>query len=291
MLKTSQIQMRDPYIFVQNGTYYLYGTTDKDCWKGDPDGFNAYKSNDLKNWEGPYKIFGPSNDFWGTQNFWAPEIHYYKGNYYLLASFKSPDKMRATSILKSDSPLGPFEPWGDESVTPDSDKCLDGTLYVDSDDVPWIVYCHEWNQEGGGTICARKLKDDLSGAIGDSTILFAAIDAKWTRELSHSSGIKGYVTDGPNVYSPKNGELWIIWSSFTDTGYALGLAVSSSGNILGKWEHRDEAIFSADGGHGMLFNDLSGKMHLTLHTPNDTPNERPIFIPIKETNSGFELIK
>ena len=47
MLLTSQIQMRDPYVFVENGTYYLYGTTDKNCWRGEPEGFNAYKSRDL----------------------------------------------------------------------------------------------------------------------------------------------------------------------------------------------------------------------------------------------------
>jgi hypothetical protein len=41
----------------------------------------------------------------------------------------------------------------------------------------------------------------------------------------------------------------------------------------------------------MIFTDLTGQMNLTLHTPNDTPNERPVFIPIKETKDGFELLK
>lgn len=291
MFLTSQIQMRDPYVFAENGTYYLYGTTDKNCWRGAPSGFNAYKSCDLKNWEGPFKIFGPSESFWGTQNFWAPELHAHKGSYFLFATFKTPGKHRATSILKSDSPLGPFKPWGDESATPVADECLDGTLYVDDDGTPWIIYCYEWVQEGGGTVCARKLKDDLSGAVGEPITLFAAKDAKWTKEITHSSGIKGHVTDGPNVYRAKNGELWILWSSHTETGYGLGITKSTNGKLTGDWKHEDKAVFSADGGHGMLFSEFSGQMNLTLHTPNDTPNERPIFIPIRETDTGFELIK
>ena len=40
----------------------------------------------------------------------------------------------------------------------------------------------------------------------------------------------------------------------------------------------------------MIFTDLSGQMRLTLHTPNKTPNERPVFLPIRETDDGFELI-
>ena len=293
MLLTSDIQMRDPYVFVENGTYYLFGTTDKNCWQGEPEGFNAYKSNDLKHWEGPIKIFGPGDGFWGTQNFWAPELHKYKDDYFLFASFTAPGQHRGTSILKSESktPLGPFKPWGAKTVTPDEQECLDGTLYVDADNTPWIIYCHEWVQEGGGTICARKLKADLSDAAGEPLVLFAAKDAKWTKKVTHSSGAKGYVTDGPNVYCPENGELWILWSSLTQTGYGLGLTKSSNGKFDGEWKHEDEAVFSADGGHGMIFTDLSGQMNLTLHTPNDTPNERPVFIPIKETKDGFELLK
>ncbi len=290
MQNTQSIQMRDPYVLVHNGKYYLYGTTDKNCWRGIPEGFDAYESADLENWEGPHKIFAPSDTFWGKENFWAPELHVYKNEFYLFATFKAPGKCRATSILKSASPLGPFKPWGAEFVTPEGDECLDGTLYVDGSGKPWIVYCHEWVQEGGGTVCARRLKEDLSAGIGESTTLFSAKDAKWTKEVTHSSGIKGNVTDGPNVYRAKNGELWILWSSLSETGYSLGITKSADGNLLGEWEHSEKALFSADGGHGMIFADLTGTLNLTLHSPNDTPNERPVFMPIIETDDGFEFI-
>ena len=289
MLLRSEIQIRDPFIFVENGRYYLYGTTDANCWHGKAAGFDAYISGDLAHFEPMGRVFSPSDTFWGTENFWAPELHKYSGAYYLLASFKAPGRRRATAILKSDSPLGPFAPWGAETVTPDDWECLDGTLHVDKEGLPWIVFCHEWVQEGGGTICARRLKEDLSGPQGDVITLFAAKDAAWTKQIRHSSGIEGFVTDGPFICKPDNGQLWMLWSSFSETGYAIGLAVCKSGHILGPWRQQEKALFSGDGGHGMVFRDLQGGLRLAIHTPNRTPDERPVFLPIKETAEGFEL--
>ncbi|MCA9961997.1 MAG: family 43 glycosylhydrolase, partial [Anaerolineales bacterium] len=76
-MKTSDIQIRDPYIYTdqQEKMYYMFGTTDQDCWRGPGQGFDCYKSNDLQQWEGPIPAFRPTNDFWGKENFWAPEVH------------------------------------------------------------------------------------------------------------------------------------------------------------------------------------------------------------------------
>lgn len=34
MIKRDQIQIRDPFIYVEDSVYYLFGTTDADPWKG-----------------------------------------------------------------------------------------------------------------------------------------------------------------------------------------------------------------------------------------------------------------
>ncbi len=290
-MKRADVQMRDPFIYIQGDSYYLYGTTDVNCWKGPFEGFKAFKSGDLENFEPLGLVFTPPENFWGTQNFWAPELHCYKGSYYLFASFKAPQVCRGTSVLKADSPQGPFLPWGEERVTPKNWECLDGTLYVDEMGQPWCVFCHEWVQQGGGTVCAVRLKADLSGPEGEPVILFAAKDAAWVKRCHHSSGAEGYVTDGPNMIKASNGQLWMLWSSVTPTGYGIGLAKSRNGSILGPWALPEEPIFAKDGGHGMVFTDLNGTMRLTIHTPNDTPNERPIFRALRETEEGIELIE
>lgn len=82
-MKKSEIQIRDPFILPvkEQARYYLYGTTDKNCWRGKATGFEAYFSTDLENWEGPHTVFNPDGHFWADQNFWAPEVYSYLGRY------------------------------------------------------------------------------------------------------------------------------------------------------------------------------------------------------------------
>jgi len=47
--KTNEIQIRDPFVLKENGSYYLFGSTDKNIWgQGTSVGFQAYKGEDLE---------------------------------------------------------------------------------------------------------------------------------------------------------------------------------------------------------------------------------------------------
>ena len=287
-MKSDEIQIRDPFIFVNDGVYYLYGSTDADIWKGAGRGFTAYKGTDLENWQCLGNVFDRPEGYWGTINFWAPEMHAYNGSYYLFASFKAEGVCRGTAVLKSDSPEGPFRPWSSGAVTPKDWECLDGTLYVE-DGKPYIIFCHEWVQIGDGEICLMPLTDDLSAPAGEPVKLFSASEAKWPIQVHHrSSGRDGYVTDGPNMLKTEYG-LFMLWSSKSASGYAIGTAKSETGKIAGPWRQIDKPVFDKDGGHGMVFKGLDGKSYLTIHTPNHTPDERPIFIQVEPTEDGLKI--
>lgn len=64
----------------------------------------------------------------------------------------------------------------------------------------------------------------------------------------------------------------------------MGVARSESGSVLGPWHQDAEPLWVEDGGHGMLFRTLDGQLHMTLHAPNDTPNERARFVPLDEVD-------
>ena len=87
-MRLNEINIRDPYVLIRDDTYYLYGTRGERCW-GPDDGLDCYTSKDLENWEGPTEVFHRPDSFWADRNFWAPECHYYKGDYYLFVSFKA----------------------------------------------------------------------------------------------------------------------------------------------------------------------------------------------------------
>ncbi len=277
------INIRDPFIVPvrDDGRYYLFGTTDETCWGGPATGFDAYSSRDLKNWEGPVPVFRPPAGFWADTQFWAPEVHAYNGQYFMFASFKAEGVCRGTQVLISNKILGPYVPHSDGPVTPRDWECLDGTLYVDRQGAPWIVFCHEWLQVHNGEICAMPLSKDLKMAIGAPTLLFRATEAPW---VYREPGKVDFVTDGPFLYRAKNGELLMLWSSCGSQGYAMGVARSTSGEVLGPWAQDAEPFFWKDGGHGMLFRTFEGELTATVHRPNEPKKERPILIPVMETD-------
>ena len=280
-MKTEEINIRDPFVLLHGDTYYLYGTRGATCW-GPATGFDVYTGRDLENWEGPSPCFENDGTFWADRNYWAPEVHPWQGAWFLFASFKSESRRRGTAILKAALPEGPFTPWTDGPVTPAEWECLDGTFYVDRSGNPWMVFCHEWVQVGDGEVLAMPLSPDLRSAAGEPRRLFRASEAAWAKEIVHSSGMRGRVTDGPFLWRDETGRLLCLWSSFSEGGYTQGLAESDNGEITGHFRQLPP-LFSEDGGHGMLFRSKEGQLFLALHRPNRHLEEHPVFLPIQET--------
>lgn len=295
-MKTQEIQIRDPFIYAdqQEKLYYMFGTTDQNCWRGPGQGFDCYKSKNLDEWEGPIPAFRPSSQFWGKENFWAPEVHKYNDRFYMFATFIAKNRYRATQILTAKYVFGPYIPLVDSPVTPKNWQCLDGTLHVDEDGNPWMVFCHEWVQIHNGSICALRLTEDLKKAVGRPIFLFNASEAAWVRESGWPEQdakfrFPTYVTDGPFLHRLSDGTLIMLWSSLGSKGYAMGVCWSESGRITGPWHQIPEPIWAEDGGHGMVFKTFEGQLMLTFHSPNKTPNERAVFVEIEEKNGGIQL--
>jgi arabinan endo-1,5-alpha-L-arabinosidase len=282
-MNLSDIHIRDPFILPvpSERRYYLYGTMGPYAWTESAPGFDCLISDDLKNWEGPVPVFRPPAGFWADRNFWAPEVYAYRGRYFMSASFKAARICRGTQILAADSPRGPFLPLNAGPVTPPDWECLDGTLFVEADGRPWMVFCHEWVQAGDGEICALPLSEDLASTAGEPVVLFRASQAPWVQQID-SKGRKGHVTDGPWMHRLPGGELLMLWSSFGADGYAVGVARSGSGGVRGPWRHDARPLYGKDGGHGMTFRDFHGRLWLSLHHPNGHPDERPVLIPLAE---------
>lgn len=287
-MKLNEICIRDPFVLAHEGMYYLYGTRAETCW-GEADGFDVYTSRDLEDWSGPRECFHNDGSFWATHNYWAPEVHRYRGAFYMFASFKREGVRRGTAVLRADSPLGPFAPWSDGCVTPGDWECLDGTLYVNGQSRPFMIFCHEWVQVGDGEICAMPLTENLRAPAGEPRVLFRASDAAWSRPVRHSSGRDGYVTDGPFLWRAQDGSLLCLWAGFSEDGYTEGVAVSSNGDIDGVFSQA-EPLFRRDGGHGMVFRDLTGQLRMTLHSPNQHLLERPRFYRLTEERGRLKRI-
>ncbi len=301
-VRTEDIHMRDPFVyFYQNEqTYYLFGTTFADgCGDKDPV-FEVYAGRDLSEWTGPYVAFQPPAGFWGVRHYWAPEVFEVDGRFYMFASFKGGiGENRGTGILAADHPAGPYRPHSDGPVTLGGSECLDGTYYEDGDGQRWVVFCHEWTEIYEGKIKALRLSRDLKGSYGEAVTILNAADMDWIRLFRDPRIEKeGYLTDAPFLHKARNGELLLLWSSYSVPnysdaglgGYTVAIARSASGRIEGPWTHDRNLLMDRNAGHSSLFRDRQGRLRICTHYP-DTPHghERPLFLPLEETDNGLAL--
>lgn len=268
------IRLSDPAILAdqKTGMYYMTGT-----------GGKLWKSKDLKLWDGPYDVAQTDSTSWMGSDpmIWAAELHAYNGKYYYFATFtnrdviidtvaNTPIERRASHVLVSDTPDGPYVPMKDEIYLPANMPTLDGTFWVDEDGKPYMIFCHEWLQNWNGTMEKIELKPDLSGSVGEAKLLFRASDSPWSREKDEEGkDTFNKVTDGPYLFKTQTGKLGMIWTSWIYSTYTQGVAYSESGTLDGPWVHDPEPITPPNYGHGMLFRTFDGKLLMSVHSHED----------------------
>ncbi len=289
----TEINIRDPFVLFHDGKYYLYGTRSDTCW-GEAFGFDCYAGENLEEFEGPFEIFKRHEGFFATENYWAPECYFYNGRFYLLTTFGGKEIKKGLYLLVYDNPTGPFEMYS-ERLTPSDLTCIDGTLWFEEDNI-YLVYSHSFEDGEPASICFQKMSPDLTTCITEPEVMFPASDAPWAKPVPFAKeefGMDGdvYFTDGPFLFRGEDGNLFMTWSSWSRGSYAVGVAVSTTGNIKGPWRQQEEPIWKENGGHGMVFEDISKKRYFCLHNPNDKSKERPVFRELLENNGELLLLE
>lgn len=302
-IDTADVHVRDPFIFANeaDSTYYLYKSKSP-AWDiaAERGGVEMLTSRDLKNWSDPLVVLEIPVDNWGTGTIWAPEMHKIGEKYYIFATVNESSvwkrwpngegvPQRGTQIFVADSPMGPFIALEDKlPATPVGQLCLDGTFWNEGGK-NYMVYCHEWVELSDGTVEMVEL-DNAMKPIGNPIRLFNGSSSEWSVGF-RNNGRDCYVTDGVFLYkSPDTGNLYMIWSSNSKDGYALGVARSKTGKITGPWVQNKQPLFSQNGGHGMIFRGFDGKLWLVLHGPNNPEGaERMHLFEIEEFNDTLRI--
>ncbi len=284
-MKLADINVRDPFFYIENGVTYLYRTLHSYAENEIPDecGFCVFVSKDGENFEKKV-IFKATSTFWADQDFWAPEMHKIGDKYYLFGTAYKEGKRRASHIFVCDTPDGVFLPM-EKQLTPPEWDCLDAT-YFEENGERYTLFCHEWLQIQNGEICLSRLDENLKPC-GEVKTLFQATDAPWVRSIYPDKGC--YVTDGPFVYRLKSGKLLMLWSSFGERGYAVGMATADK--IDGKWKQIEKPLIEENGGHAMLF-EKEGRLFISYHVPNN-PNgaERACVREVVDNGEFLDLNK
>ncbi|GAA5198164.1 hypothetical protein GCM10023322_70920 [Rugosimonospora acidiphila] len=326
-LTMPQMTLHDPYILPDetSHTYFLY-TANSSSTSGDPaHGIMAYQSKDLIHWSVPKVVYTvpTSPDAWNdSESPWAPEVHLYDGKYYLFTTLHNPSDItdpsqpgpdstrwiatyrRASILAVADSPVGPFVDMNVKApLTDPTFDTLDGTLYVDPTGKPYLVFANEWLQKLDGTIDALPLSNDLSTATGEPIFMWKSSDAPWYKDPLYggryttvtddkqlsAKQLTGDVTDGPELYTTPDGSLVSMWATYRDDTYIETQAISRTGNIAGPWEQLPPLVWG-DKGHGMVFQDFNGDMHMIMHNHMSSGTPRGEIYDMQLTNDGFKVL-
>ncbi len=267
-MKLSDIVIRDPYILADPKTkrYYMYASRCDGQYKG----FQVYESDDLTDWKGPFEVYKKDDSFWATDDFWAPEVHIYKGMYYLFGTFSSASRKRTSQILVASSARGPFRVYS-RPLGPDDWYVLDATLYVENG-VPYALYSREWLQDNDGAMCYSRLSDDLSAPVGEPVTLFKASQSGWAKSPCWNVRPDPiYIVDAPFVYEIE-GRQFILWSSWSDAdnsaSYSVGVLYPEKGVLGGEYRHELLNLPKNDSGHAMIFKGFDNKDRICYHENN-----------------------
>lgn len=294
MKRLEEIRIRDPFIVTYEGCYYLYGTMEEQTTRV----VYVHKSIDLENWEGPSVIYTIDENSWAKNQPWAPEVHKYKGKFYLFVSMMGKDGLRGTEISVADTPEGPFIPISDRPATPVGQSCIDGTLYVE-DGRPYMIYSHDWpdcyhGEEDVyiGEMWAVELSEDLTHWVDEPFMLFTSKEVPLsgknpTHCQRNNQDVIRYGSDGPFIVKLSDGRPFLFWSPIPGGNYVVLGAVADS--IRSEWKHIEPEIFADNGGHAMVFTDLSGKRYMSIHWPEIYCHEYARFIPVYEKDGRLFL--
>lgn len=271
----AEIYVADPFVYKYDGIYYLTGTSNLP----DGEGFAYYTSTDLITWEYKGVLYRKPADHIGSTAFWAPEVKYYQGKFYMTYSCYVPARgLLQTCLAVSEKPDGPFKdlhtPWFNLDYS-----AIDADIFVDDDGSPYVYFSRNETRDSlaTGELYVAKLKRDLSGLDGKPVFISRASQpwekVNWNRNRCN---------EGPFVFKRK-GTYYMTYSA-NDTGYGLyGVGVSCAKNPIGPWvKYADNPLMTTDlsknissPGHNSIVEAPDGSLYIVYHRHADANCQKP----------------
>ena len=214
----------DPFVLrASDGTYYCYATSA-------PDGFKAWSSTDLINWMDTGYIYKRREDSWGASDFWAPEVVYYEGKYFLHYSARwQQNQSLRIGVAIADSPGGPFIDVSNRPMFDFGYAAIDGHVLLDEDGRKYFYYsrdCSENVVDGRheSHLYVAELDDDLTSLKGEPLLI-----AKPEQEWELRSGPEWLWNEGPFVLK-YDSRYYLMYSAnfYASRDYSVGYAVAES---------------------------------------------------------------
>ncbi|OFX60182.1 MAG: 1,4-beta-xylanase [Bacteroidetes bacterium GWB2_41_8] len=265
-----KVPLGDPFIMLWEGKYYAYGTYSED-------GITVFVSDDLVKWSNTTSLALHKSDVWDDKWFWAPEVYYINGKFYMYYSANE-----HICVATSNSPLGPFKQEIQKPMIED-EKCIDNSLYIDDDGKSYLLF-DRFND--GLNIWVAEMEANLIDIKPGTMKKCINVSQPWEEVWPR-------VNEGSFIVK-RNGIYYMTYSANSYESQFYGVGVATATNITGPWtKYEGNPIFQKPGdlvgvGHSAMFTDKDGKLRIVFHAHNSTAKIHPRHMYISTVN--FENI-
>jgi beta-xylosidase len=239
----------DPFAFRHEGTYYAVGTGAAEARSevsGSARVFPVLRSSDLASWEPVGEALVRPDPALGD-TFWAPEVLYQDGLFYLYYSVGFGDRRHHLRVAVSEQPAGPYEDSG-VSLT-NLDECpfaIDPHPFRDHDGKVYLFFARDFldltDEQGravraGTALVAYPLESPTRLGSTGRTVLRARAD--WQRFQAdremYGARYDWHTLEGPAVIR-HDGRYYLFYSGgrWENETYGVDYAVADS--VLGPYE-------------------------------------------------------
>jgi GH43 family beta-xylosidase len=225
----------DPYVLKYGTDYYGYSTD----FASDGNVFGVIHSHDLVNWTycgGAMKPLDPSPPF-----YWAPEVTYYNGKFYLYYSVGN-ETLMEIRVAVSDRPDGGFVDAGKRLTF--EEFAIDAHVFFDTDGTRYLFYATDFLEHthiGTGTVVDRMV-DWFTLEGNPRPVTRAKHDWQvYDPARKEKGGVRWHTVEGPTVLKRK-GRYYEMFSggNWQNTSYGVSFAVTDDLSRPDEWEqHAD----------------------------------------------------
>ncbi|QCR25046.1 family 43 glycosylhydrolase [Pontibacter sp. SGAir0037] len=226
--------------------------------------FPLLHSKNLVDWETVGHVFPDKLPDWAEAHFWAPEIAYENGKYYIYYTAKKKGGNLCVGVASASSPTGPFTDHG--PLVCQEVGSIDGFEMRDENGELYLVWKEDGNSRGLPTpLWAQRMNEERTALTGEMFEMFRNDPGTW----------EGGLVEGPAIV--KRGDYFYTFyagDKCCGRECTYGVGVARARSLRGPWEkHPQNPIMEKNDdwkcpGHGTVVTDQNGKDYFLYHAYN-----------------------
>ncbi|WP_237586697.1 family 43 glycosylhydrolase [Pontibacter russatus] len=221
-------------------------------------------SKNLVDWEIVGHVFPDKLPDWADAHFWAPEIAYENGKYYIYYTANKKGGNLCVGVASSTSPTGPYTDHG--PLVCQEAGSIDGFEVRDKDGTLYLVWKEDGNSRNLPTpLWAQRMNEERTELLGEKFEMFRNEPGTW----------EGGLVEGPAIV--RHGDYFYTFYAGDkccgrECTYGVGVARAES--IKGPWEKYGQNPIMKQNeawkcpGHGTVVSDGNGNDYFLYHAYN-----------------------